>query len=193
MDSFIILMALQGYAAAISLAAALLVVAVVIFLIATSKKLEDKDSAKHKTYKMRDRYFWGLIIFLVVCLFISLSFLPYPIFQQKTTEKVTVVGRQWAWVMASGVSNKPAEDFTGSDEIDVPVNKKIEFIVTSADVNHDFAIYNEKGVLLTQVQAMPGYNNKLQYEFTQKGDYHVLCLEYCGLAHAYMEGIIHVN
>lgn len=193
MNPFITLLILQDYAVIVSLAIGVLVVAVVIFLTTTSTKKEDKDSAKHKTYKMRGRYFFGLIIILVICLFISLRFLPYPRFQSKPDQQVTVVGMQWSWKMAPGVSEKNPEEFTGDSEVSVPVNKRIEFVVTSADVNHDFAIYNHKGVLLAQVQAMPGYRNKLQYEFTEKGDYSILCLEYCGLAHSFMMGTIHVN
>jgi cytochrome c oxidase subunit 2 len=75
----------------------------------------------------------------------------------------------------------------------VPANKQIKFIVTSSDVTHSFAIYNQSGVLLTQIQAMPQYKNELEYVFTQKGKYTILCLEYCGLAHAFMSGTIHVN
>lgn len=100
---------------------------------------------------------------------------------------------QWEWKMAPGISDKRPTEFSGKDEISLPVNKRIEFIVTSSDVNHDFAIYNDQGVCLGQVQAMPGYKNRLQYEFTKKGDYSILCLEYCGLAHAFMTGTIHVN
>ena len=193
MNHVINLWILQDFAVVISMAIGVLVVAVVVFLITTAGKEEDKDSAKHKTYKMRGRYFFGLIIILVICLFISLRLLPYSHFQSKPDEEVTVVGMQWAWKMAPGDSNKKPEEFTGESEVSVPVNKKIEFIVTSADVNHDFAIYNSKGVLLAQVQAMPGYRNKLQYEFAEKGDYSILCLEYCGLAHSFMMGTIHVN
>lgn len=193
MNSLIPLLILQDYGVIISLAAGALVVAVVIFLMATSAKKEDKDSAKHKTYKIRGRYFFGLIAVLVIFLFISLRFLPYPRFQGKPDEEVTVVGMQWSWKMASGVSDKTPGEFTGSNEISIPVNKGIEFIVTSSDVNHSFGIYNSKGVLLAQTQAMPGYHNKLQYKFTQKGDYSILCLEYCGLAHSFMMGTIHVN
>lgn len=193
MNQFISLFTLQDFAVTISLAAGALVVAVVIFLMVTSVKKEDKDSAKHKTYKLRGRYFFGLIIFLVIGLFISLRFLPYHSFQSKPDQEVTVVAMQWAWKMAPGVSDKSPGEFVGTNEINLPVNKRIEFIVTSPDVNHDFAIYNDKGVLLAQVQAMPGYKNKLQYEFTQKGDYSVLCLEYCGLAHAFMMATIHIN
>ena len=193
MKLFIPLLILQDYAVIISMAVGVLVVAVVIFLMATSTKAEDKDSAKHKTYKMRGRYFFGLIIILVICLFTSLRFLPYPRFQDKPDEEVTVVGMQWSWKMAPGVSDETPGEFTGGNDITLPVNKGIEFIVTSADVNHSFGIYDSKGVLLAQTQAMPGYHNKLQYEFTQKGDYHILCMEYCGLAHSFMMGTIHVN
>ncbi|MEO9023335.1 MAG: hypothetical protein ABI237_18815 [Ginsengibacter sp.] len=193
MNAFIPLLILQDYAVIISMAVGVLVVAVVIFLMTSSSIDEDKDSAKHKTYKMRGRYFFGLIIFLVICTFVSLRFLPYHRFQNKPEEEVTVVGMQWSWKMAPGVSDKSPGEFTGSNEISLPANKGIEFIVTSADVNHAFGIYNSKGVLLAQTQAMPGYHNKLQYEFAQKGDYHILCMEYCGLAHSFMMGTIHVN
>lgn len=193
MEPFIPILILQDYAVIISMAAGALVVAVVIFLMATSSINEDKDSAKHKTYKMRGRYFFALIAVLVIFLFTSLRFLPYPRFQDKPDEQVTVVGMQWSWKMAPGVSDQKPVDFTGTNEINIPVNKRIEFIVTSADVNHDFGIYNNKGVLLAQTQAMPGYRNKLQYEFSEKGDYSILCLEYCGLAHSFMMGTIHVN
>lgn len=193
MNPIIPLLILQDYAVIISMAVGALVVVVVIFLMATSSISEDKDSAKHKTYKMRGRYFFGLIVVLIIFLFMSLRFLPYPRFQKNPEVEVTVVGMQWAWKMAPGISDKSPVEFTGSNEITLPVNKRIEFIVTSSDVNHNFAIYNDKGVILAQTQAMPGYHNKLQYEFTQKGDYAILCLEYCGLAHSFMMGTLHVN
>ena len=193
MNPFITLLILQDYAVIISLSAGALVVAVVVFLMTTSSIDEDKNSAKHKTYKMRGRYFFGLIVVLIIFLFMSLRFLPYHRFQNNPDEEVTVVGTQWAWKMAPGVSNQNPAEFTGTGEINLPVNKRIEFIVTSSDVNHDFGIYNDKGVLLAQTQAMPGYHNKLQYQFTQKGNYSILCMEYCGSVHSFMMGTLHVN
>lgn len=184
---------LQGYAGIISFAAGILVVAVVLFLMITSSIPEDKTSVISKVYKIRGRYFFGLIIVLVIALIFSLRLLPYPRFQKEADETVTVVGMQWMWKMHSGKSHKKPDDFDGSTEITLPANKIIKFIVTSADVNHNFAIYNNHGVLLTQVQAMPQYKNELQYVFTQKGDYAIFCLEYCGMAHGFMMGKIRVN
>jgi cytochrome c oxidase subunit 2 len=69
----------------------------------------------------------------------------------------------------------------------------VVFRVTGADVNHGFGVYNENLELVTQVQAMPGYTNKLVYTFDQPGKYRILCLEYCGLAHHAMMGELNVK
>jgi cytochrome c oxidase subunit 2 len=62
----------------------------------------------------------------------------------------------------------------------------VEFAVTSQDVNHGLAIYAPDGRLLTQVQAMPGYTNRLLYRFAEPGSYTIRCLEYCGVFHHIM-------
>lgn len=187
-----ILLTLQGLAGIISLTGTLIVFGVVIFLMVTSDKSKETGSLKNKVFKMRGRYLWGLSVLIIIILFVSQRLLPYPLFQGDADEVVTVVGIQWDWEMAPGITNKKPDEFLGKNEISLPVNKRIKFIVTSGDVNHDFGIYNNKGVLLTQIQAMPKYKNELQYVFTKKGNYTILCLEYCGLAHPFMAATIHV-
>lgn len=186
---------IQSTASLVSLLGALLVVSVVVFLFRTSSDYEDKASAKAKVYKMRDKYFFGLALTILIILITSLSMLPYPKFQKKADMTVSVVAMQWLWKMSPGTISADQDliAFDGKNEITVSVNKLIDFIVTSADVNHNFAIYNSKGVLVTQVQAMPKYTNNLQYMFTEKGEYEVICLEYCGMPHAYMVAKIHVE
>jgi len=183
---------IQDIAGIISFAGALVVAAVVIFLIVTSNKTEDNGSPKNQFFKTKDRYFWGTISLVIIILVVSLRLLPNPTYQGETDEVVTVVGVQWDWLMTVGQTNQNPDEFFGRNEILVPVNKRIKFIITSSDVTHNFAIYNKSGDLLTQIQAMPEYKNELQYIFTQKGNYTVLCLEYCGLAHAFMKATIHV-
>lgn len=186
-------MTIQMSAAIISFLAAILVVSVVVLLMTTSGREEDKTSVKHKVYKMRGRYFLILGSCIIVLLFISLRLLPYKSFQGKADEVVTVVATQWAWKMESGISDKNPSQFIGSNEITLPPQKLIKFLVTSADVNHNFAIYNSKGEIVGQTQAMPQYTNELQHVFQDKGDYRILCLEYCGIPHAYMFATIHIK
>lgn len=88
-----------------------------------------------------------------------------------SSQVVKVVGRQWSWQLSTHTIRE---------------NVPVEFRVSSADVNHDFAVYDPAGVLVAQVQAMPGYVNKLMHTFRQPGTYTVRCLEYCGLGHATM-------
>ncbi len=191
--NFLAKLILQDVAGTIILAGGLLVAAVVIFLIISSNKGENQASGKNKFFGTKDRYFWGSALFLVCILFLFLSLLPNRRNGNEEYEVVTVVGVQWDWLMAVGQSNQKPDEFIGKNEISVPVNKTIKFIVTSSDVTHSFAIYNKSGVLLTQIQAMPQYKNELKYVFTEKGKYTILCLEYCGLAHPFMAGTIHVN
>jgi len=189
-----LLFSIQAYSATTAFIAGTLIVGTVFFIIFTSSKgTEDKAAAKHKVYHVRDRYFLIISLAIIVGLIISLRFLPYQQYQGKPDEVVTVVAMQWAWKMAPGTTDKSPMEFAGESEITVPANKLIRFIVTSADVNHGFGIYSDKGLLLAQVQAMPQYKNELQHLFTEKGDYHILCMEYCGMPHAYMIGTIHVN
>ena len=68
----------------------------------------------------------------------------------------------------------------------LPSGKVIDFDVTGGDVNHGFGVYDPQGRLLGQTQAMPGYHNHLRMVFDVPGRYHVLCLEFCGIAHHVM-------
>ena len=81
-----------------------------------------------------------------------------------------------------------AQQYGFSMPATVPVNTTVVFDVTSKDVNHGFGIYGPSGVVVSQVQAMPGYINHLAVKFSVPGHYTVRCLEFCGIAHAAMQG-----
>jgi cytochrome c oxidase subunit 2 len=40
---------------------------------------------------------------------------------------------------------------------------------------------------------MPGYVNRLRVQFDRPGTYQVLCLEFCGMSHHAMRGLIEVT
>lgn len=193
MSPFFAMLTLENFVGLIFLVGVFVIVAVVVFLIAASGKSENNTPVKHKFGKLRRRYLFGISAAIIIISIISFRLLPYSRFQTEADEVVTVVGIQWDWQMAHGITNKTPHHFLGKNEITLPVNKSIKFIVTSDDVTHSFSIYNNKGVLLTQVQAMPQYKNELEYIFTKKGKYTILCLEYCGLVHPFMTGTIYVQ
>ena len=60
-------------------------------------------------------------------------------------------------------------------------------------MTHNFAVYDFNGAVKAQVQAMPGYVNRLRTRFESAGAYPILCLEYCGLAHHVMRSAVTVK
>lgn len=125
--------------------------------------------------KLRKRLFYLTLSVLTVVFLVSMLWLPYPyiraIVMGEPQITVDVIGTQYEWKIS---------------QRELPVGVPIEFRVTATDVNHGFGIYSPDGKLVAQVQAMPGYVNRLIYVFTEPGEYKVLCIEYCGLGHPYM-------
>jgi cytochrome c oxidase subunit II len=68
----------------------------------------------------------------------------------------------------------------------LPFGTPIVLDVSAKDVNHGFGIYDPDGRIVAQVQAMPGYTNALPLRLSRRGQYVVRCLEFCGVAHAFM-------
>jgi len=160
------------YASTVTL---LVIATIVLVTIAVAKSGSRKDDGITRTiYKVRTFYFAALSLCIVIVLVLTLGTeaVPYPSFQTGEADlKVDAIGTTWNWEL---------------ERTELPVGKVIEFHVRSEDVTHGFGIYDENGRLLTQVQAMPGYTNKLRYRFEKPGIYHVLCMEYCGRAHHMM-------
>jgi cytochrome c oxidase subunit II len=69
------------------------------------------------------------------------------------------------------------------------VNRPVQFVVTSEDVLHGFAI-RELGV---RIDANPGEVTTTSVETPPKiGNYAVNCVELCGLYHSYMWEAVNV-
>ncbi|RLQ96101.1 cytochrome c oxidase subunit II [Falsibacillus albus] len=73
-------------------------------------------------------------------------------------------------------------------KIKVPAGKKIIFKVTSKDVTHSFTIVNTK----VNMMVVPGQINTKTYVFQHPGKYLVICNEYCGSGHHFMQTEIEV-
>ena len=69
----------------------------------------------------------------------------------------------------------------------LPSDQPLQFNVTSMDVNHGFAIYDENGHIVGQTQAMPGFTNVLLVSLPKPGTYTIHCTELCGIGHSFMK------
>lgn len=139
------------------------------------------DRSGRRTSIARRWLFAALLILFAGLTWATLHSFPIP--QQNeplaAAQIVDVTGRQWSWQMS-------LQGQAPGSALQLQTGSPVEFRVTSADVNHGFAIYAPDGRIAIQTQAMPGFTNKILYTFTAPGKYKVMCLEYCGLGHAPM-------
>jgi cytochrome c oxidase subunit 2 len=146
-----------------------------------SRGSADAGSIATTGYRWRARLFWFVVVGGVAITFGTLVNWPIEGHASDAAKPDVVIqatGHQWRWDLSQ-------------DTVDV--GQTVEFQVTSADVNHGFAIYKDKTTMIAQTQAMPGFVNRLRVRFTEPGDYEVLCLEYCGMAHHAMRVVITVR
>ncbi len=121
----------------------------------------------------------------VLCLFLVIWGL-FAFYQETSAASTTdtlvvnVTGQQWQWTFSYPQYSATS---TGAQVIELPVNRPVEFYVTSLDVLHGFAIQ----ALGIRVDANPGQMTSTPVVTpSQTGTYAVRCVELCGLLHSYM-------
>ena len=138
----------------------------------TGKETSDYLEIQEKSYSIRAKLFWVLAIAGVIITVVTTLDLPYAATRgdiPANAVEVNVEGRMWSWKL---------------DKPEANAGDTVVFSVSAIDVNHGLGIYDTDMRLMGQVQAMPfGYVNKLKMTFDKPGNYKLVCLEYCGLAH----------
>lgn len=152
---------------------------VFVYVAINSSREGNSAEVATATGRWRGRLLWGVTLISLPVIAYTLTILPYAreAVANLGTIEVQAKGYQWYWELS---------------KTELPVGKPIEFQVTSADVNHGFAIYGPDMKIVTQTQGMPGVTNVLRYTFEQPGTYKILCLEYCGVGHHTMMTELHV-
>ncbi len=90
---------------------------------------------------------------------------------------IQVIGQQWEFTY-----RYPTYGGVETAQLVLPVDREIEFHVTSLDAIHSFWAY-ELGV---KADANPGVDNIAFVKATKTGDFQIRCAELCGLWHGYM-------
>lgn len=107
---------------------------------------------------------------------------------------INVVAKQWSWdfnyldanVYESGVQSElnPNGGISGTQPpvLYLPVNQRVEFLLTARDVIHSFWV----PAFLHKLDAIPGVTNTLHIVPTQEGEFIGKCAELCGAYHSQM-------
>jgi len=98
-----------------------------------------------------------------------------------------VRGEQYWWRLSYELSDGTLLET--ANELHLPVDSKVEFVLTSTDVIHSFWIPALGG----KMDAIPGRTNVLRLEPTKVGTYRGACAEFCGPSHALMSFPVEVH
>lgn len=144
--------------------------------------------------RLRLVFLLGLGAILAAGLAMTLPHLPYPVEARAAARLVEAVGKQYAWSLTEGsVPTLESWESAYSPVVTVARGELVEFRVTTLDTTHGFSLYAPGGELVAQTQAMPGYVNRLRVTLDEPGTYTVLCLEFCGMSHHRMRGVVEVQ
>ncbi len=155
------------------LALSTIVVIAFSWVVSSTKRPVPVGDVQPGGYRLRRLWGWFYGTLLVAAFAVTLWTVPYA-WAQGSTGKPALVVHVYAHQFAFTMPKK------------LPSGTRIEFLVTSLDVNHDMGIYSPQGELLGQVQAMPDYTNVFFFTFPKPGRYVIRCLELCGAGHSYM-------
>lgn len=106
---------------------------------------------------------------------------------------VNVVGKKWSWdfnyVNEQTFESGTQAELTGEPGAEktlptlyLPVNKRVEFVLTARDVIHSFWV----PAFLQKLDMIPGRVNRFQVVPTEVGDFKGKCAELCGAYHSQM-------
>lgn len=169
------------------------IILIVFGIVARSTNVQ-RDVNYASANRLRLLFFVSLGVILLIFLVLTLPELPYPVEASTPERTVLATGKQYTWSLNEGTAPTLENwDSAFSPTAKVPAGSVVEFRVTTLDVNHGFSLYTPDGHLMAQTQAMPGYINRLRVKFDKPGTYTVLCLEFCGMAHHRMRGLVEVQ
>jgi cytochrome c oxidase subunit 2 len=97
--------------------------------------------------------------------------------------QIQVIGQQWLWTF-----RYPGYGGVETTTLELPLNRLVEFHVTSLDVQHSFWAI-ELGV---KSDAVQGSDNAAYAQALHTGSFQIRCAELCGLWHGHMYTSGHV-
>jgi cytochrome c oxidase subunit 2 len=116
-------------------------------------------------------FFWGLN-----------GWMKYAVAPGEAME-IQVVAKQWLWQFEYPDGSRTVND------VHVPVNKPVRFVMTSDDVLHDFFVPDMR----VKHDIVPGRYTQVWFTPTVEGLHVVTCAEYCGKGHSDMQAKLTVE
>jgi cytochrome c oxidase subunit 2 len=102
--------------------------------------------------------------------------------------RIVVTGHQYWWEVEYD-DPAPSQRLRTANEIHIPLHRPVELVLTSRDVIHSFWLPSIMG----KKDLIPGYTNTEVLVAERPGVFRGQCAEFCGLQHAQMRLVVHVD
>jgi cytochrome c oxidase subunit 2 len=121
---------------------------------------------------------WTVVPLILVMVMFFYGYRGYVIMREVPEDamNIKVNGYMWDW-------DFEYENGKVSKDLYLPINKPVKLNLYSLDVIHSLYI----PAFRVKEDAVPGKENYMWFTAQLEGEYEVLCAEYCGLRHSYME------
>lgn len=116
-------------------------------------------------------FFWGLN-----------GYMKFSVSPGESME-IQITAKKWLWQFEYPDGSRTVND------IHVPVNRPVKFVMTSEDVLHDFFVPDMR----VKHDIVPGRYTEVWFTPTVVGVHHVTCAEYCGKGHSDMQAKLTVD
>jgi cytochrome c oxidase subunit 2 len=139
----------------------------------------------HDTHNTKLEVIWTVLP-LILCIGIFFwglnGWLKYAVAPGDAME-VQVTAKKWLWQFEYPDGTRTV------NEIHVPANKAVKFVMTSEDVIHDFFVPDMR----VKHDIIPGRYTEVWFTPTVLGKHRFTCAEYCGKGHSDMHGDLSVD
>lgn len=181
-----------------ALAVGVLVWALILWAVFAYRRRSDDEVPTQFRYHVPFEILYTVVpIFMVAALFGQTVNLQNAMLdtEQEPDVVVNVAGKKWSWDFNYVnedvyVAGQQAQDLNLGEEglpetlptMVLPVDSRVEFVLTSRDVIHSFWVVN----FLQKLDMVPGRVNILQVTTTEEGTFQGKCAELCGAYHSEM-------
>jgi len=166
---------------------------VIILYAAVRFKTKHNEMPRQNRYNLPMEIFYTIAPFIVIgVLFYYTILAQHAILKPEAEPDVTVdvVGQKWSWTFNYREADNPA---VGSDVYEagtinktptlyLPVNKSVQFNLSSPDVIHSFWV----PAFYRKLDVIPGRHNVIDLTPTKEGTFRGKCAELCGTYHSTM-------
>ena len=154
-------------------------------IIKWRRRTPDQPAASNITHHTALEVTWTvvpLIIVMVIFAWGLRDFMDMTIAPANSLQ-YTVTGKQWSWHI-----QHPGTQRAETNQIMVPIDTPVRFIMSSQDVLHSFFV----PAMRVKRDVLPGRYQMVWFKPTMLGTFDLFCAEYCGTGHSQMVGKVHV-